>query len=372
MDYRMKKMLYIMGESWYWIKQRPHFFAEYLSKDFHIDLVFEKRYTNRVENVVPSNIRCHELFKLPKTHNPIIRNINNSFIKRSLKKIVRAVKYDVILINNYKHYDLIKNYLASDDYVVYDCMDDFLEFKGSKRSEAVQKEIFNQEKSLYSRSNLVVFSSEYLKNQLNKRYYSKDNSLVINNAVELNFDEKNISLPESLSSLFKQGMKNICYIGTVSDWFDFNLILKSLDMFKNINFILIGPSDTDIPVHERLLQHPQIPHSKVFGAMRKADLLVMPFKVDELVRSVNPVKAYEYIYSCTPSILVRYEETEKFKDYLYLYNNEQEFFEYINKLIEGKLPSLISEDEADAFANKNTWEKRTDILKGYLNKQINS
>jgi len=225
---------------------------------------------------------------------------------------------------------------------------------------------------LYSRSNLVVFSSEYLKNQLNKRYYSKDNSLVINNAVELNFDEKNISLPESLSSLFKQDMKNICYIGTVSDWFDFNLILKSLDMFKNINFILIGPSDTDIPVHERLVRHPQIPHAKVLGAMKKADLLVMPFKVDELVRSVNPVKAYEYIYSCTPSILVRYEETEKFKDYLYLYNNEQEFFEYINKLIEGKLPLLITEEGADAFANKNTWEKRTDILKGYLNKQINS
>lgn len=366
----MKKMLYIMGESWYWIKQRPHFFAEYLSNDFQIDLVFEKRYTGKVENEVPSNINCHELFKLPKTHNSIIRKINNFFIKSSLKKIVQAAKYDVILINNYKHYDLIKNYIASDDYVIYDCMDDFMEFKGSKRSEAVQKEILNQEKSLYSRSNLVVFSSEHLKKKLSKRYYSKDNAIVINNAVELNFDEKNINLPESLSSLYKQDMKNICYIGTVSDWFDFNLILKSLDMFKNINFILIGPSDTDIPVHKRLLRHPQIPHAKVFGAMKKADLLVMPFNVDELVRSVNPVKAYEYIYSCAPSILVKYEETEKFKDYLYLYKNEKEFFEFINKLVEGKLPSLISEEEAITFANSNTWEKRIKILKDYLKNLI--
>lgn len=369
-DYKMKKILYIMGESWYWIKQRPHFFAEYLSRDYHIDLVFEKRYTNKVENAVPSNISCHELYKLPKTHNSVIRKINNSLIKSSLKKIVQAEKYDVILINNYKHFNLIEKYISADDFIVYDCMDDFMEFKGSKRHESVQKEIYNQEKSLFSRSNLVIFSSEYLKEKLSRRYYLKDNSIVINNAVELNFDETETSLPESLSSLFRQDMKNICYIGTVSDWFDFNLLLKSLDTFQNINFILIGPSDTDIPKHERLQKHAQIPHNKVLSVMKKADLLIMPFVVNELVRSVNPVKVYEYIYSRTPSLVVNYEETERFRDFVYLYRNEEEFFSIINKLLSNNLPSLISEENAVAFANENTWEKRINILKEYLKKHI--
>ncbi|MFA7360682.1 MAG: hypothetical protein WC139_06560 [Candidatus Kapaibacterium sp.] len=366
----MKKMLYIMGESWYWIKQRPHFFAEYLSNDYHIDLVFEKRYTKRVDNTVPTNIICHELFKFPKTHNTIIKRFNNSLIKKSLKKIINGNKYDIILINNYKHYDLIKNFISADDYVVYDCMDDFAEFKGSKRSEAVHNEILNQEKSLYSRSNLVAFSSEYLKQKLISRYYEKDNSIVINNAVELNFDETGSSLPATVFPLFSESMKNICYIGTVSDWFDFSLVLNTLEKFKDINFVLVGPSDTEIPHHERLQYHTQIPHSSLMKVMKKADLLVMPFVVDELVRSVNPVKVYEYVYSRTPSLIVYYEETEKFKDYVYLYKSELEFFDYVSKLTNNNLPTLVSEDDAIAFGNENTWEKRIKVLKEYLNIHI--
>ncbi len=366
----MKKMLYIMGESWYWIKQRPHFFAEYLSEDYHIDLVFEKRYTKRVDNTVPPNIICHELFKFPKTHNTIIKHFNNSLIKKSLKKIINENIYDIILINNYKHYNLIKNFISADDFVVYDCMDDFAEFKGSKRSEAVHNEILNQEKSLYSRSNLVVFSSEYLKQKLRSRYYEKDNSLVINNAVELNFDESGSTLPATVFPLFREGMKNICYIGTVSDWFDFSLVLKTLEKFKDINFVIVGPSDTDIPYHERLQYHTQIPHSSLMKVMKKADLLVMPFVVDELVRSVNPVKVYEYVYSRTSSLIVYYEETEKFKDYVYLYKSELEFFDYVSKLTNNNLPVLVSEDDAIAFGSENTWEKRIKVLKEYLNIHI--
>lgn len=36
------KILYIMHVPWGWIKQRPHFFAEYLNKDFDVDVVYKK------------------------------------------------------------------------------------------------------------------------------------------------------------------------------------------------------------------------------------------------------------------------------------------------------------------------------------------
>lgn len=363
-------MLFIMGESWYWIKQRPHFFAKYLSEDHHIDLVFEKRYTKRVENPIPPNIKCHEIFKLPKTHNPLIYRINTALLKNSLKKIINKNKYDVILINNYKHFYLIKDFIRADDYVIYDCMDDFVEFKGSKRSETVQKEILRQEKILYSRSNLVVFSSDYLKQKLKTRYYEKENCLVINNAVEISNDNTVNTLPATLLPLFKEGMKNICYIGAVSDWFNFNLLLETLRRFKNVNFVIVGPCDTDIPCHERLQTHTQIPHSSIMNVMKKADLLVMPFAVDELVRSVNPVKVYEYVYSGTPSLIVYYEETAKFKDYVYLYKSEDEFYEYVSRLIRNNLPALVTEEKAIAFANENTWVKRVNLLKDYLNKHL--
>ena len=36
------KILYLMHVPWGWIKQRPHFFAEYLANDFAVDVYFRK------------------------------------------------------------------------------------------------------------------------------------------------------------------------------------------------------------------------------------------------------------------------------------------------------------------------------------------
>ena len=132
----------------------------------------------------------------------------------------------------------------------------------------------------------------------------------------------------------------------------------------------MGPSDTEMPRHERLQIHTQIPHSSIMNIMKKADLLVMPFVVDELVRSVNPVKVYEYVYSGTPSLIVCYGETAKFGDYVYLYKSEEEFFGYISRLISNNLPALVTDEKAIVFANENTWEKRVRVLKDYLNKHL--
>lgn len=40
----MKQILYLMHVPWGWIKQRPHFFAEYLAKDLIVDVYYKKLY----------------------------------------------------------------------------------------------------------------------------------------------------------------------------------------------------------------------------------------------------------------------------------------------------------------------------------------
>ena len=47
--------------------------------------------------------------------------------------------------------------------------------------------------------------------------------------------------------------------------------------------------------------------------------LVMPFKLDDLVQAVNPVKLYEYVYSHKPAIAIHYAETEQFEQFVHLY-----------------------------------------------------
>lgn len=355
-----------MGESWFWIKQRPHFIAEYLSKYYETDLVFEKRYTSRVNNVITDNIKCYEIFKLPKTHNPIIRNINGYLIKKGFKKFFKNNKYDLILLNNCHHFNMIKEFITKDDFIVYDCMDDFTEFKGSKKDKKTLNDIIEKEKELYKRSDVVVFSSDYLKESLRKRYGEKQNSLIINNAIEISSFKNESKLPDTLNEIFVNGKKNFCYLGSISDWFDFELVIEMLDKFKDVNFILVGPSDINIPKHNRLKWHGQIEHNYIMSVMKKADMLVMPFKVNELIKSVNPVKVYEYIYSGVPSLVISYGETEKFRDFVYLYRDKKEFLETIGRWTENKLKPLSMTKESLKFAEENTWEIRVKTLKKFI------
>lgn len=45
---RMKKLLYLMGIDWYWIKQRPQILAELLSEDYEVTVVYLKEIFQKV------------------------------------------------------------------------------------------------------------------------------------------------------------------------------------------------------------------------------------------------------------------------------------------------------------------------------------
>ena len=104
-----------------------------------------------------------------------------------------------------------------------------------------------------------------------------------------------------------------------SEWLNIPLLIEALNLYNELTIYLVGPCDIKIPKHERLIIVGPVNHSLVFEFMKNADVLIMPFVVNELIKAVNPVKLYEYIYSCKPVISVYYAETEPFEPYIYLY-----------------------------------------------------
>ena len=104
-----------------------------------------------------------------------------------------------------------------------------------------------------------------------------------------------------------------------------------------------------------------VPHDMVFAVMEHSDALIMPFVLNELILSVNPVKLYEYIYSSKPCLAPRYGESEAFGDYVYLYESKEECCRTINELINGK-GAKHSKDENITFALSNTWKERVEQI----------
>jgi hypothetical protein len=233
-------------------------------------------------------------------------------------------------------------------------MDDVMAFP---QSENLKRYLFKLEKKLLERADIVFASSKRLKEKIIERGY-KNEVHVINNGIELreipvNFESDN--KVENHKSLF-----NIVYFGTISEWFDFELLLKLLKVYDDIKFTLIGPSEVKIPKHERIVYYKPVKHDELMMLAQDADAFIMPFKLNDLVLSIDPVKVYEYIAFMKPVFVLKYEETEKFKDFVYLYNGFEELANVI-KNINNKKTNRNKED-IKGFLQDNSWDFRVENI----------
>jgi glycosyltransferase involved in cell wall biosynthesis len=268
-------------------------------------------------------------------------------------------------------FEIIEDLVKDDHKVVYDCMDDLLELPGNSSNIFFRKRLLKYESRLLNRCNLVLASSNYLGDKLIERYGDIKNLHIVNNAIDIDVGmtvEGRLpsGLPQETTNIFSDiNFLKLVYIGTISEWLDFNLIFESLKQFSNICYIFVGPNLLSVK-HERIFFCGAVEHNKIYEIMNMADVLIMPFIVNELVKSVNPVKLYEYIYSCKPVISVKYDETLQFEDYVYLYSSETEYLQLISMSVNGNLPSKNSEHENKEFAYKNNWSNRTSTIKALL------
>lgn len=364
----MKKMLYLMHVPWGWAKQRPHFLAEELSNFFDVTVMYNISYHFKgyVKNTVHNNLHIKKMFYIPYINRiPLLKKINNVILRQQIK-ILNYFNFNSIAWIT--HPNLYKYIIDTNfESIIYDCMDDALEFPAVQKNKE-QSELLQLEEQLCKRSKLIICSSDHLKYKLICRYSIDKNKIrVVNNGIKLSNLSLKINLPQYIKKYFEGITKKIVYIGTISEWFDFDLIIDSLDKIQNIQYLLFGPKEVQIPLHKSITYGGPIPHEYVASVMSIADVLVMPFKVTELIKGVNPVKVYEYIYSNKPSLIVEYPETKKFDDFVYLYNSN---YDYINKLkyiLMDQAPKLISSNEKNKFLKENDWSSRTNEIMRIFN-----
>lgn len=352
-------MLYLMHIPWAWIKQRPHFIAENLKEYFNITVLYPESFLKNKQLIKTdknSYIKSFKTFPLQRfRYNRLFNYINFYFTLFQIRKYIKSTK--LIWITDPFYYQIIKNIIQDTHIIVFDCMDDFMEFPQIKNNNKLAQIYLLAGKNIMSRANLIITSSHYLKEKLLSRYHLNTEISVINNALSDSFFNKEISR-QKINYPEKSGFVDLLYIGTISDWFNFDLVIKSLKLFKNIRFILIGPAEIKIPQSEFIIHLGSVMHNELYNYMTKADALIMPFIITDLIKSVNPVKLYEYIYSGKPIITCNYSEIDQFDKFVYRYNTEEQFYNLIKKLINKDLLVQSEKDRKD-FLLMNTWHERT-------------
>lgn len=355
-----------MHLSWNTIKQRPQFVAENLTKYYTVTVMhnisfwsfafFKKKGNNK--------INYYNLTLLPLTRYKLFNNLN-------------------VLINKVRNYFIIKNYQIiwltfpemlkylpykslKNKKIIYDCMDDILEFNHILINKIRYQKLKLMEHKTVDISDIIFCSSNYLMVKMKGRYGNENKYYVVNNGYSKSIQKISFRINDKTISKVNEYLDSndfiITYTGTIDEWFDIDILIKTLKIFNNITYILVGPVKTSIPSHHKIKLLGVVEHRYIKYVLSKSNLLVMPFKLNELILSVNPVKLYEYIESGNPIIATKYGETLKFKEFVYLYNTFEEYSNYLSMIMSGK--NLYKQNKVDRrlFCQLNDWSQRVNYM----------
>ncbi|TVX89403.1 glycosyltransferase [Paenibacillus agilis] len=363
MSYRIA---YLMHVDWNWIKQRPHFLAEKLSDLYKVDLFYVKKYTdnNSIKNSRASSLKQIEtLKKVPMSARYRLLRMAETAINHNKLKQIYNGDYTVIWITSPILLQFIDISRLNNSIIVYDCMDDVMGFPQKRE---IKDFIYGLEQQLIQRADFIFASSANLKLKMKERG-SGDNVYVVNNAIErqsvFQHDIQYTNLAE------RKKLFSITYFGTIGEWVDFEAILEVVNTFDDVEIVLYGPKEIEIPSHPRIQYRGTVKHEELFNHCQMADAFIMPFKINELILSVDPVKVYEYIALHKPTIVVKYQETIKFNDYAYLYSNNNDLVNIVRELLQE--PRTKSSKEATMnFINNNGWDERIVEVQTIIQKYI--
>lgn len=359
----MKKLLYFTHVPWSWIKQRPQFIAEKLSQKIDLTYVEGKSlkfiFQSNKQDDESSSIHKVGYLRIPR-YNPItsksikVLDLLNLIF---LKFVVKFSQYKYVWVTSIESYYRIAKILPKNIKLIYDCMDDELEFPQVCNNSNARAILSDYEKELVNRADVIICSAENLKQQIINRTNTKKVIHVINNATV--YPDLGQSLEFRNNFIFDADRHSMLYIGTIAKWFDFESVISLLDNDTNLVCYLIGPLETKLPDHERLIHLGKCTHSEIWGIMRQADVLLMPFVLNPLIESVNPVKLYEYIWAEKSIIATRYGESMKFDAYCYLYSSKNEIIDIYNTLKNNRFsPKQSSTTLIKQFIENNTWDSR--------------
>lgn len=349
------RILYLNHNTWNFVLQRSQVLALELQKYFECtvaDLQYFPNANYGLKNNMPQ--RYKKIYQLRGAGKiKCLKKMNSILYKMQLNK---ANKYDCIWICHPLFFNYIpKNYSG---YLIYDCMDDHSQLcKPEDR-----KLLVETEKKLVKKSAIKFVSSENLKQAV---YGMKDAILVRNG-----FIAKDIHLPQHPTNKPKY---KIGYFGAIENWMDFSLMLKSKEL--GIEYHIIGPLKVNsftIDGENYSLQDMKengisfeglVNHDNLWEAVKNYDALIMPFVVNELILSVDPVKLYEYIAFGKCVISVWYPEIDRFAPFVYFYHSHEEYLELLNQLTQNAFKPKYNKEMQEAFLKENSWEVRGEKIK---------
>lgn len=157
----------------------------------------------------------------------------------------------------------------------------------------------------------------------------------------------------------------LCYYGAMAKWFDYE-ILKALNATDRYNIVLFGIKyDTSYDSNDvESLENVHFFGSRDYHILkyyaREADVLMIPFVINDITEATNPVKLFEYMALHKPIVTTDMPECRKYESVL-IAKDSKDFVHKIEESVE-----LQGDDGymslLDREARENDWSHKAETI----------
>lgn len=232
-----------------------------------------------------------------------------------------------------------------------DAMDDYPEFY-TGRSKCSMESVIDE---IASRVSRVLISSEALSCRF-ERQQSK--LLLVRNACDTNTMPPVCKMRHEPGN--DEGRPILGYVGTIGHWFDWTLLLDLAKANPSVHVRLLGPAyappPEPVPGNVELLT--ACGHAVAMEAVRSFTAGLIPFKNNDLTRSVDPIKYYEYRSLGLPVLSSRFGEmaSREGEPGIFIMDGSANSTLQVQRALNYR----YDEDEVRRFRDRNSWTRRFD------------
>lgn len=212
---------------------------------------------------------------------------------------------------------------------VYQCTERYQYRKGFNSTE------LKFEREISQKADLVTVHSKI--SMAEKLKLNKNTHYIPESAApwQIDFADKQVNV--NAGSLCRTGEPKICYFGSFHHVFDFELIRRAAEYYREYCFILWGPITSK--AKQKLSQIGNIklagflPHDEAISRLSKCDVCIIPYIRNEYSVGVFPHKLFSYFASGRPVVASRLPELEDFESWLELAEDQEEFLHLLNRAV---------------------------------------
>jgi teichuronic acid biosynthesis glycosyltransferase TuaH len=249
----------------------------------------------------------------------------------------------------YEPMDYYKSLFIKNGIHIYECVDDHAEYPPNFRNKRSIKMI---EEKLIGLCTFVTATSVYLLERISK--IKKEVTYIPNGVESKRFSTTN-TVERSKDAVHEP--VTLIYVGAIMEWFDFEIVKYVAERRPEWVINLVGPQTvrTDY-FHKNKNVHcfGSIPQQEIPDHLFSADVGIIPFTINDLTRSVNPLKMYEYLSAGLPVVSTELPEVETLRDneVIFTAKDGKEFIERIDGIVAGE----IDHEKARNIGARYSWD----------------